>query len=197
MIRRNIELKLNLKENLEDDQKDAYSEDDDEVISEETLVDDYELVKRNIRKSLNMNQKVIDILFDEFEAIPSVDKAETLAKLLESMGNSSEKLLKASKMMADIAKTIKSINPDEKEQPVIFKDAIFVGGLNELFKLKKEREQKALEAANKKPLEENKEDEDKDDDVPVSQEFASSAIQEMSKVIDEKILNAEIINDGE
>jgi hypothetical protein len=195
MIRRNIELKLNLKENLEDDQKDAY--DDNEIISEETLVDDYELVKRNIRKSLNMNQKVIDILFDEFEAIPSVDKAETLAKLLESMGNSSEKLLKASKMMADIAKTIKSINPDEKEQPVIFKDAIFVGGLNELFKLKKEREQKALEAANKKPLEENKEDEDKDDDVPVSQEFASSAIQEMSKVIDEKILNAEIINDGE
>jgi glutaredoxin len=187
--RRNIELRLNLAEEDED----PYG--DEEEVSEHNIVSDYELVKRSLRKSLSTTQRIIDLLMDDFEALPSVERAEVISRVLESLGNSSEKLLKSSKTMAEIAKIIKSVEP-EKEQPIIFKDATFVGSLSDLFKLQKEK--KALENKKEIPQIEEKKVEEKEPSVAL--QFALN----VAKVIDEKmqkendkILEAEIIKDGE
>jgi hypothetical protein len=169
-IRRNFEDKLNLPES-----SDPYSvtplititsEEDPYSGPEELsagLVDDFHIVRKTIKKALGTNQTIIDIVLAELRSDPTARMAEVAARLLETLGNSSFQLLQASKTIAEISKLMKETPAIPGQPSQIFNNAVFVGKLEDLFKMqKKKKEIKELkEKAEQPALVENNVDRDK------------------------------------
>ena len=116
----------------------SYEEIEEDPTETKDLWDDYQLVKKTIKKSLQTNQDVIDILMEELRSDPSARMAEVVARLLESLSSSSGKLLEASKMIAEIFKLGKEEKDNIPNHP-LFQNAIIVGNLNDILKLRGEK----------------------------------------------------------
>ena len=144
--RRVFEDKLGLAET------DAYDtpcplEEEPEETPADGLAEDYKIVKKQLKKSIKTNQEIIDIILEELKAEPTPRMAEVAARLLETLSNSGVQILQASKTVAEIYKISKEEMPKEAQPQQVIKNAIFVGKLEDVFKLQDiQKQQKALEA---------------------------------------------------
>lgn len=145
--RRNYEDTLDLADT------DAYEGEEvqEESCSQDSLLDDYKFVKKELRKSLKTNQEVVNILLEELKADPSPRMAEVVARLLEAVASSGLQILNASKMVAEIHKLTQIDKKEEKTLAPTIQNAIFVGKLEDVFKLQDAQKQKMLENGNDDP----------------------------------------------
>ena len=108
------------------------------------VIDDYKFVKTQLKKAIKTNQEVVKILLEELRLEPSARMAEVVARLLETLSNSGMQILNASKTVAEIHRLIKEETPKDATPNTIIKNAIFVGKLEDIFKLQDIQKQNAL-----------------------------------------------------
>ena len=140
MARRGWEDKIDLDNedpyggDLSDDK--IFSKKESNCVDEQNLWRDYKLVKKTIRDSIEINKEVITVLLDEIEDNPTARLAEVIARLSESMASSSTQLLNASKTIAEIFKIGKDSGDTMKDKNPLFNNAIIVGSVDDILKLK-------------------------------------------------------------
>ena len=113
----------------------AFKDEDPYSCENETdlLKNDYQFIRKTFKKAINVNQTVLEVLCEELQSDPTPRMTEIIARLLETLGNNSTQLLGAYKTIVEIFK----LNDDKnKLTSPTFQNAIFVGNMSELLKLK-------------------------------------------------------------
>jgi len=140
-IRRRFEDKLGI-ESEEDPYSNSESNfEDDLEPSDNTLMEDFQLVRATLRDAIRTNKDVIDTIKTELYADPTPRMTEAVARLLESLTNTSLQLIQASKTIAEIAHLNKNKEEEEKSNMITIQNAIITGSLEDALKLGKHKQE--------------------------------------------------------
>jgi len=105
------------------------------------LLSDYQKVRQTRGNAIEQYTEIINILIAELKETPNSKLAIVIKELLESMGDESEKLLKSTRILAEIKENIDKANRgvDDLAQPgqqINVDKAIFVGNIDEILKMR-------------------------------------------------------------